>query len=312
MPCRSGFCWIVKGTFSIGCLWMALMAGSGRQALGQEADVPPNTPPPPPVTFQNLIPTDQLAFLNDYAGRSTKEILKDKRFRALMKAMTPRTTYHYGRDMSLADASEMVLGGTPLPVDVQDGRYVMVGSRGGNQLSGRGFLWFDMKEGAALGGVYFHPINGEPTPTLAIFSKQLNGNDLAMSQLPPIFAEDVAQWSAMAAIPEVSPRYFIPSNGKKYVLVHDEDYCGPTPGANGPPLNVCMQMNADAADDDLNAAYFMKETRNAANATAWMLAPEQMAWIGLRDRTCGIGAAALPCRIRITRVRTRVYLGRHS
>lgn len=312
MPCESRFCGVVKQICSTGCLCLALIVCGQPHALGQQDDVPSATPPPPPATFQNVIPSDQLAFLNDYAGKSTKEIMKDKRFHALMKATTPRTTYHYGQDMSLSNASEVVLSGTPLPVDVRDGRYVLVGTRGGNQLSGRGFLWFDIKEGIALGGVYFHPINGEPTPTLAIFSKQLNINDLAMSQLPQAFAQDVERWAEMAAIPAISPRYFIPENGKKYVLVHDEDYCGPTPGLNGRPLNVCMQMNADAAEADLNAAYFMKEMHNAANATAWMLTPEQLAWIGFRDQRCGFGPNALPCRIRITRIRTRIYLGRPS
>jgi len=53
----------------------------------------------------------------------------------------------------------------------------------------------------------------------------------------------------------------------------------------------------------------MKETHNQANATAWMLGPDQVEWIGFRDRSCGGGPAGLPCRIRITRQRTRVLLG---
>jgi uncharacterized protein YecT (DUF1311 family) len=65
-------------------------------------------------------------------------------------------------------------------------------------------------------------------------------------------------------------------------------------------------MNADGADADMNAAYFMQETHNAANATAWMLEPDQIAWLGVRDRTCGIG---LVCRIQFTRERTRRLIG---
>jgi uncharacterized protein YecT (DUF1311 family) len=64
-------------------------------------------------------------------------------------------------------------------------------------------------------------------------------------------------------------------------------------------------LNADAADADMNAAYFMSETHNQANATAWMLGPDQAAWIGVRERTCGAGLA---CRIRVTRERTRVLM----
>jgi uncharacterized protein YecT (DUF1311 family) len=280
-------------------------------AAGQD---PADTPAPPPrVVFQNLIPSDQLAFLNDYAGKTAKEVMKDKRFRHLLKLATPRTTYHYGRDMSLSDTSETLLDGAPMPIDIRDGRYVMVASHSGPYLSGRAFFWFDMKEGIALGGVYFHPVNGEPTPTLAIFSRQLKEEDsLSMSQLPAAFAEDVGQWAAVAGVATISPRYFVPDNGRKYALLHDEDYCWHRENTPAPPLNVCEQMNADAADADLNAAYFMKETHNAANATAWMLEPDQVAWIGFRDRSCGVGPVGLPCRIRITRQRTRVLIGRHS
>ena len=91
------------------------------------------------------------------------------------------------------------------------------------------------------------------------------------------------------------------------MLEHDEDYCWHPENTPAPPQDQCEQMNANAADDDLNAAYFMQEMHNEANATAWRLGPEQMAWIGVRDQTCGAGLA---CRIRVTRQRTRVLLGR--
>jgi hypothetical protein len=49
------------------------------------------------------------------------------------------------------------------------------------------------------------------------------------------------------------------------------------------PQDECEELNSQAAAADLVAAYFMSETGNAANATAWMLGPGQVAWIGLRD-----------------------------
>jgi uncharacterized protein YecT (DUF1311 family) len=201
-----------------------------------------------------------------------------------------------------------MLEGAPLPIDIRDGRYVMVASHGGPYLSGRGFLWFDMKEGIALGGVYFHPTNGEPTPTLAIFSRQLKQTSLSMSQLPPAFAEDLSQWVLVAGLRWVSPRYFIPENGKKYALLHDEDYCAHPDNAPPPDQDQCEQLNAEAADADLSAADFMAQTNNAANATAWMLSPAQVAWIGVRNQSCGVGPNSLLCRIRLTRQRTRVVL----
>jgi uncharacterized protein YecT (DUF1311 family) len=289
-----------------------LMVGGlfSLSAAAQDVGAPsaPPEPPPPPAVFQNPIPSDQLAFLNDYAGKTAKEIMKDKRFRNLMKQVTPRTEYHYGRDMPLSETSETLLEGAPLPIDVREGRYAMVASHGGPYLSGRAFLWFDMKEGIAMGGVYFHPVNGEPTPTLAIFSRQLRQTSLSMSQLPPAFTEDLSQWALVAGLRWISPRYFIPESGKKYVLLHDEDYCAHPADTPAPPQDQCEELNAEAADADLNAADFMAQTHNAANATAWMLSPAQVAWINLRNRSCGLGPNQLPCRIRMTRQRVGVVL----
>ena len=281
-------------------------AGAAAQ---QDAGAPAPEPPPPPAVFQNRIPSDQLAFLNDYAGKTPHEIQKDKRFRNLMKQVIPRTEYHYGRDMPLSDTVETLLDGAPLPIDIREGRYAMVASHGGPYLSGKGFVWFDMREGIALGGVYFHPTNGEPTPTLAIYSRQLTDTYLSMDQLPVAFQQDLAQWILVTSPRWVSTRYFIPANGKKYVLVHDEDYCAGA--ADLPPVSSekCEDMNAEAADVDVDAAYFMAETHNAANATAWMLGQDQLAWIAVRDQSCGVGPIGLPCRIRLARRRTRVLIG---
>ena len=284
---------------------MHATSARAQDTSGAPSPAPDATPPPPPAVFHNPIPIDQLAFLSDYAGKTAKEAMKDKRFRKLMKLTTPSTEYHYGHDMPLSETSESLLEGAPMPIDIREGRYVMVSSHSGPYLAGKGFLWFDMKEGIALGGVYFHPTNGEPTPTLAIFSRQLQETSLSMSQLPPAFAEDLAQWVLVAGVKMISPRYFIPENGKKYVLLHDEDYCAAPENAPAPDPDRCEAQNADAADADLNAADFMAQTGNAANATAWMLSPEQVSWIGIRNQTCGGG---LPCRIRLTRQRTRVVL----
>lgn len=278
-------------------------------ASDAQPDLPPPGPPPP-ANLQQLIPPDELAFLNDYANQPAKNLLKDKRFHSVRKQMVPSTEYHYGRDMPLSEALDTVLDGSMQPVRVRDGRFVTVSGSNGPYLGGRGMFWFDMQTGVAMGAFYFHPTNGEPTPTVTVFSRQLSDQELAMGQLPEPFEEDFEQWTADTRIAEITPRYFIPENGKKYVLEHDEDYCWHAPGEPGPDPEECQQMNADAADDDMNAAYFMQETGNAANATAWMLGPDQITWLELRDRTCGPNGYS--CRIRITRARTRVLLGHNE
>jgi len=238
-----------------------------------------------------------------------REIEKDKRFRELEKQITPPTRYFYHYDKPLSEARDEVLDDDPaIPISVREGRFVMVATAGGPDahMSGRGFLWFDIQAGIGLGGIYFHPTNGEPTPTLAIYSKQLTDTYLSMGQLPPEFLADLSQWAMIARLRTISPVYFIPANGRKYALVHDGDYCQHPPGTPAPNQNDCEEMNAEAADADMEAAYFMQQTHNASDATAYMLNPDQMAWLGLRERTCGDG---LVCRITFTRQRTRVLLG---
>ena len=229
-----------------------------------------------------------------------------------MHGVIPDCTFHYGRDMSLIDALEMVLRDSPLPVRIRDGRYVMLSGRSGPYLAGRGFMWIDLQDGIVLGGFFFHPTNGEPTPTATVFSKQVKEESLKMSQLPPAFAEDMSQWSAQAGIPPVLTRYFITGSNRKIVLEHDEDYCTSVVGIPAPPPYICGQMNADSADVDLIAAYYLEQTNHATNATAWMITgDDQIAWLKLRNNTCSVGPDPLGCHILMTRERTRVIIGRN-
>ncbi len=283
-----------------------LLLASGALIVSAVAQDAAPEPPLPAAVFQNRIPSDQLIFMSSFAGQPARDLLKDKRFRALEKQIIPRTTYHYGRDMPLDEASDNMLWGSKTPVDLREDRYLTLSGQQGPYLEGRGFLWFDLQEGIALAGVYFHPVNGEPTPTLAIFSRQLTDKSLAMSQLPEAFEWDLIQWATAVHIAPITTRYFIPVNGKKYVLVHDEDYCAHADDQPAPPQNVCIQMNAAAANIDLNAAYFMQQSGNAANATAWMLEPQLVAWNASIGSSCRVGG--LSCRIRVTRQRTKAIL----
>jgi uncharacterized protein YecT (DUF1311 family) len=160
-----------------------------------------------------------------------------------------------------------------------------------------------------LAGFYFHPTNGEPTPTVTILSKQVKEESLSMSQMPPAFADDLRTWSAKSSIARITTRYFITGDKKKILLEHDEDFCVAPPNAVPPPFDLCQQMNADAAEIDMNAAYYLDQTNHATNATAWMImGQDQIAWIQVRESTCRVGPDPLRCRIRMTRERTRVFL----
>ena len=279
------------------------------------APAPQTQEPPPPAydkaIFQKLIPGDQLAFLNQFAGVPSGDAVKDKQFHKAINGAIPDPMFHYGKDMSLDDALDMVLKGSPQPVQVRDGRYVIVSGRMGPYLAGRGFIWIDMQDGIVLGGFYFHPTNGEPTPSVTVFSKQIKEDAIGLSQLPPAFAEDLSRWSRQMSVPPVETRYFIGNVNKKILLEHDEDYCAPADGTTAPDKEDCEQMMADAADADMTAASYLEQTHYATNATAWMITdPDQVAWIQVRDHTCGIGLDPLGCHIRMTHERTRIILHR--
>jgi uncharacterized protein YecT (DUF1311 family) len=276
---------------------------------------PQSTPPPASnydkAIFLKPIPSDQLAFLNQFTGVAAKDVIRDKQFRKLMKSFVPDCMFHYGSDMPLSDALDIVFKGSALQVQIRDGRYMIMSGLNGPYLAGRGFLWIDLQEGIGLGGFYFHPTNGEPTPSVNIFSRQVKQETIGLSQLPPAFAEDLIQWSEESRVPPLTTRYFITGSNKKILLEHDEDFCAPLTGTTAPADSRCVLMDADAADLDMNAAYYLDQTHHATNATAWMITgQDQVAWLQIRDNTCGHGPDPLGCRIRVTRQRTSVIINR--
>jgi hypothetical protein len=255
--------------------------------------------------FRKSIPSSQLAFLNQFAGAPSDKAFDDKQVRKLMHSVVPGWMFHYGRDMSISDALDMVIGGSRIPVQVRGGRYVVISGQSGPYLMGRGFLWIDMQDGIAVGGFYFRPTNGEPTPTVTIFSKQVKEDTLTLGQLPPAFAEDFRRWAAESRVPALTTRYFIGDLNKRILLEHDEDFCSDLPGSARPPADDCQQTNADAADLDMNTAYYLDQVHYATNATAWMINDQdEGVFIRLRDSTCRVGPDPLACHIRLTRQHT--------
>jgi uncharacterized protein YecT (DUF1311 family) len=264
-----------------------------------------------PGIFEMRIPQQQMVGLSGLQGGTTADAMHDRQFKHLLKQFVPDCMFHYGRDMPLEEAMEDVLKDSPTPVQVRDGRYLTVsGENRDTYHSARGMLWIDMKEGVGLGAFYFHPHNGEPTPTVVVFSRQVKAPAIGMSDLPPAFAQDLGVWAGGSAIPGVTTRYFITGTNRRILLEHDEDYCGAEYDAILPNGSDCMEMNADAADKDEVAAYYLDQVHYRTNATAWMIGPDQVAWLSVRDRTCGGVADPLGCRIRVTRQHTRVLTGR--
>jgi hypothetical protein len=227
--------------------------------------------------FENTIAGDEVGFLNDYMGRPSDDVVHERSLRRLVSKVVPDAPFHLGVDMPLSSAMESMFEVSVQPVQVRDGRYAMVFGRRSLTGPGRALLWIDMHAGIGLGAIFFYPSNGEPTPTLTIFSSQVNQGSLKVSELPAAFVQDMTRWAAIVGVPAVTTRYFINAAGKKTVLAHEEDYCKGGLSGAGTAGTACEEMNAEAARVDVAAAHFLDQTNYASNATLRMVAERSSA-----------------------------------
>lgn len=263
-----------------------------------------------PTVFEGRIPAAELQALKALEGEPSGQAWKDRALKHALKYVVPGCLFHYGRDMPLDQALDTVIAGSQAPVVLRDGRYLIVSGSNGPYLAGRGFVWIDLQEGIGVGGFFFHPTNGEPTPSMAVFSKQVKSEALAESEMPPAFLKEKVAWSGWAGVPPVTTQYFLTGTNARVLLEHDEDFCSPANEGMMPLGSDCEQMDADAADLDEVAAYYLDQVDYKTNATAWMIGPDQRDFLVVRDRTCGTVVDPLRCRIRVTREHTRGILRR--
>jgi len=269
----------------------------------------PTAAPYDPAIFQKAIPPAELASLLGDDGLPAGQVYKDHALHKLLHSAAPSVMFHYGRDVSLPETLDMMLNGSATPTVVREGRYVSLAGTGAStpwmRHDGRLLLWTDAHDGVMLGAFFFHPTNGEPSPTVTIFTKMIKQDGIGVSELPPAFFVDLERWERANGIPTVSILYFIGDANRKLMLEHDNDFCLYNDSASGPPMD-CDQMNADAADDDMTAASYLEQVHYATNATAWMINdPEQVQWVSYRNNTCNRGPNPLNCRVVMTRERIR-------
>ena len=222
--------------------------------------------------FLKPIPASQLAFLNEDAGLTANDVIRQHQLRELLDQVVPYVPFHLGQDMPLPQVVSAMFSASPQPVEIRAGRYLMLTGIRGHGGRGRAFLWIDMTQGIALGGIFFYPSNGEPSPTLTLFSRQIDRPALGMRQLPPAFLQDLSQWSVAQGLPLLTTRYFVNASGQKTVLSHDEDLCSAIGSIPSLPHNACSQTNAEAARLDAAASAFLSRTNYASNATMRMVA----------------------------------------
>lgn len=273
-------------------------------------DAFPAPPPFDPAIFSRLIPPAQLKSLLHADGLTVADVFRDRETRHLIMSAIPNDIFRYGRDISLPDTITMQLDQSPAIARVLDNRYILLtGDDRPHQWvrhDARTLIWVDTQTGIVLGAFFFHPNNGEPGPTVTVFTKQIKQDDIHFSELPPAFLSDLNQWEQQSGVPPALITYFIGDIPKKFLLEHDTDLCS-TDVLTEDSGSDCEQLNADAADNDLTAALYLEQVNYATNATAYMLNnPGQITWIGYRDRTCGNLADPLACRIRLTRQRIAI------
>ncbi len=207
-----------------------------------------------------------------FDGMTAQEMMRHISVHSMIAATMPYVPFHYGVDYPLPQLMMRMFANSQLPARVRAGRYVVIEQTArvpalNTRLpylnnSGRSMLWVDVESGLGVGAFFFRPTNGEPTPTLTIFSKQVSGTDVAMRELPVEFVEELKRWEAASGVPAVTVRYFVNSAGRKTVLAHDEDFCARLEAREG-----CRKMNADAVDVDAAARSFLGQAHYASNAT---------------------------------------------
>jgi hypothetical protein len=257
------------------------------------------------IAIEKPVPADQLTFLKSLEGKTADAALKDKQLSKLIGALVPGCTFHYGHDMTLEDALDLALKGSMEPVRIREGRYFfMHGAMGPG--GGRGFFWIDMQTGLGVGGFAFHPSNGEPTPALILFSRQIKEPSISMSDLPQALDSDLMAWQHAYGVPPVTARYFIDGTNKRLLLEHDEDFCALPDGST--PAPGCDEQNADAADLDVVVAYYVDHIHFSPSGTAWKLNEDQMTWIAQHSSRCKAAANPNACRLRSSREQVRLIL----
>jgi uncharacterized protein YecT (DUF1311 family) len=217
--------------------------------------------------------------------------------------------FHFHFDMPVFQALQGILGGAGRPVAGHDERYVLLSAcDDASCRAAVSFVWVDLQQGLAFSGIAFGPTNGEPTPTLTIFSAQVGDQITKLDQLPTAFRQDLDRWTTEAGLPAVIARYFVNGIGDKSVLPHEEDDCG-TPSGLAPHASPCKLVTLKVAEQDLAAVIYLLNRHFAEGTSSRLLIQaSQIKWLESRENACAPLELpeALACRVTQTRARVRM------
>lgn len=250
-------------------------------------------------------------WLKDYANQTTFEVISDKKFGNMILAATPPAVFHFGADMMLSDAVTLILHGPAFPVQLRDGRYLMISAERSARGGGESFYWFDLQRGMTFGGVFFRPSNGEPTPSLTVFSGQVADRITSDTQLPRDFLRDLETWRTARNVPAVVVRYFVNGLAWKAPLLHESDACAAA-GA-GTASAECQAVDEQAAELDMQAALYLLRSRYAEGTpAATQLDAAQAQWQTSLETACAGKADAPACRAQMARQRAQDLVKTYS
>lgn len=138
-------------------------------------------------------------FLSKYAGRSTNELLRDKNFVSLLKAIAPDHSNLVESGSSLVDSTFDRMGGAPDSIKLVENRYAIVSASMNNFAPAKSLLLCDMVGKKGLIAL----TDGEEWPSLYLLSKQYD----ALNDCPALFQNELNDWLNRERVPLLSRVY---------------------------------------------------------------------------------------------------------
>ncbi len=156
-----------------------------------QAATPSPQPPPPPAPW-----------LLAFDGKSTNELVLDKRFATFVRARVSSRPLVYwvadGRPTKPSDDVLEFLHGPPDDVHIVDKRYLTASACVPHDCVDTGLLWTDITTGAT---VFAASVYGTPVPIVGNRAHLWLFSNVALraSTLPPTLTAAIAQWSSAPA-----------------------------------------------------------------------------------------------------------------
>jgi uncharacterized protein YecT (DUF1311 family) len=236
------------------------------------------------------------AWLLAYAGKSTNQLIWDKRIGSLIHDALPA---------SLADRVAGALGGPPDPVFVTDRRYVSMSACFPHACGEKAFLWVDTQTGNALGAHAdcSYPENGAAWRCAV----RLGSTGLSRDTIPVQAAQALRAWMTEQGL-ALESIGFIGRDGTVQEL--DAAVYAPAekfhPPAGGPSFDCARassQIEADICGDpavarlDLDLATLYEQIRHgvATEPAQQALRDLQRQWLQHRNSRCSAVADRAAC-----------------